>query len=258
MPVCKRTPLLMLLALALTAPTLARADYADDYIVGLAALDHGDYSRAVQYLRKALDAQPNPVSRVMIDGMAQPYLPHHFLGMAHFKLGDCAAAGKEWGSAMNLRMIGRLRPVRNQEEELLAQCRPGATAVQAQPATAQPAPNSPSSTAPASATPAPKPVTSSANAGPPAALLRAYDDYVSGRYSSVVRLDIEAIQGDNAQFQSYLLRSAARFALSRLGSDKNQLDAARRDARAARALDKSTPDERLFSPAFRAFYAASH
>jgi hypothetical protein len=87
-------------------------------------------------------------------------------------------------------------------------------------------------------------------------LLRAFDDLMAGRYVNVAKLDADALTGAHARFQGYLLRCAARFALARAG-DKSQLDAARRDARAAQALDKSAPDERVFSPAFRAFYAAA-
>ncbi len=251
---------------ALLAPAAARANFSEDYIAGLAALDHGEYMRAVQFLKKALEAQSEPVSRVMIEGNPQPYLPHHFLGMAQFKLGDCAAAQVEWNDPINLRMLGRLRQLRAQEEQLSEQCKPAATAITEKstkqqntqsvetPATtpaAAPAPTVPPSKSAPKPTP---PASSPAAEGPPPALLRAYDDFVSGRYASVAKLDADALAGTHAHFQAYLLRSAARFALARSG-DKGQLDAARRDARAAQALDKSVPDERVFSPAFRAFYA---
>lgn len=253
-----RVSSLLLAAIALVAPVAVRADYAEDYVAGLASLDHGEYAQATQFLKKALEAQSNPVSRVMIDGNPQPYLPHHFLGMAQLKLGDCAAAKAEWNDPMNLRMLGRLRQLRSQEEQLLAQCRPVAVAEQKsttpqitqapdkQPAAA-PAP------APATSAPPPKPAAVAA-AGPPPALLRAFDDFVSGRYANAAKIDADALSGTRARFQAFLLRSAARFALARSG-DKGQLDAARRDAQAAQALDKSVPDERVFSPAFRAFYA---
>jgi tetratricopeptide (TPR) repeat protein len=253
--------------LALLVPALARADFADDYVAGLAALDHGEYAKAVQALQKALDAQPEPVARVMIEGNPQPYLPHHFLGMAQMRLGDCTAAGKEWDNPMNLRMLGRLRQLRNQEVELLAQCKPRAaapgeksTTPQSTQVPAAPAAPSPTATAPPApaAKSAPKPGTSAASSTLPAALLRAYDDYVAARYAGVAKLDADALGGARARFQGYLLRSAARFALARLGDDKNLLEAARRDARAAQALDKATPDAAVFSPSFRAFYAAAH
>lgn len=255
MRVCNRYAFVLI---ALLAPALARADFADDYIAGLAALDHGEYAKAVQDLQRALDAQPEPVSRVMIEGNPQPYLPHHFLGMAQMRLGDCAAAGKEWDSAMNLRMLGRLRPLRTQELELLAQCKPRAVAIAEKSTTQQSTQNIQNTETPAAPTPAvppaPKPAASTAL---PAALLRAYADYVGGRYASAAKLDADAVSGDRARFQAYLLRSAARFALARLGDDKNLLDAARRDARAAQALERSAPEPAVFSPSFRAFYAAA-
>jgi hypothetical protein len=85
-------------------------------------------------------------------------------------------------------------------------------------------------------------------------LLRAFDDFVAGRYANAAKIDADALSGTRARFQAFLLRSAARFAQARSG-DKGQLDAARRDALAAQALEKSVPDEQVFSPAFRAFYA---
>lgn len=253
----------LLAAFVMTAPAVAWAGFSDDYIAGLAALDHGEYAQAVQSLKKALAVQPDPVSHITIEGNSQPYLPHHFLGMAQYRLGDCAAAKAEWNDPMNQRMLGRLRQLRSQEEQLLAQCKPAAASAeeksiksqstQAAPAPA-PAPQA-VQTPQVPAPPRPAPATS-APAGPPPVLVRAFDDLVAGRYASAAKFDVDALTGAHARFQGYLLRSAARFALARLG-DRSQMDAARRDARAAQALDRSAPDEHVFSPAFRAFYAAA-
>lgn len=272
---------ILLAMLALAAPGAARADYVEDYIAGLAALDHGDYAQAVQNLKKALAAQSEPVQRVMIQGNAQPYLPHHFLGLAQFKLGDCAAAQAEWNDPMNARMLALLKQLRvrqallrgqrqdladerellAQEQRLLGQCVPAAagnaaksTTPQSTQATEKP-PAAASVPAPATPAPPPKPA-AAAPAGPPPALLRAFDDFVAGRYANAAKIDADALSGTRARFQAFLLRSAARFALARSG-EKGQLDAARRDAHAAQALDKSVPDEQVFSPAFRAFYAGA-
>lgn len=274
----------LLAAFALAASTAARADFADDYVAGLTALSRGENAQAVQYLKKALDAQPEPVQRIMIQGNAQPYLPHHYLGLAQFKLADCAAAQAEWNDPMNARMLGLVRQLRvkeallrgqrqdlpderqlrAQEEQLLGQCTPAAVGAAAKSTTQQstqtadkPPPAAASAPAPATSmplAPAPKPATTAPAGGAPPALLRAFDDLMAGRYANAAKLDADALSGARARFQAYLLRSAARFALARSG-DKGQFDAARRDAHAAQALDKSTPDERVFSPAFRAFYA---
>ena len=256
MPAFSRWVAALLLALLLSAT--AWAGFSDDYVAGLAALDHGQYAQAEQYLRKALGAQPNPVSRVMIDGVAQPYLPHHFLGMTLLRQGDCAAAGREWNEAMNLRMLGRLRSLRTQEDQLLAQCKPREVASKEKPATVSGTQTAvPSAAGAAVAEPkAAVAAAHSAQAGVPAALAGAFEGFVAGRYASAAKLDIDGFTNPRARFHAYLLRSAARFALARMG-DQRQLEGARNDARAARALAKSSPDARVFSPAFRAFYAAA-
>ncbi|MBS0571188.1 MAG: hypothetical protein JSS28_11300 [Proteobacteria bacterium] len=263
MPAGKRQCASFLLAFLL-APVLAHADFSDDYIAGLAALDNGQYASAVKYLQRALAARATSSTPVEIDGNPQPYLPHHFLGMAQYKTGDCAAAKVEWNDPANLRSLGRLRQLRAQEEQLLAQCKSGSGMAEAavakpedtRPAAAEAAPTPPAPVQPATAEKAAVQKTPVVVPAPPALLVRAFDDLVAGRYASVVRMDAAGIADTRARFQAYLLRSAARFAQSRSG-DTGQIDAARRDARAAKALDKSAPDERMFSPAFRAFYAAA-
>lgn len=258
MPIFSRWVAALLLALLL--PATARAGFSDDYVMGLAALDHGQYAQAEQYLRKALDAQPNPVSRVTVEGVPQPYLPHHFLGMAMLRQGDCAAAGREWSDAMNLRMLGRLRSLRAQEDQLLAKCKPGvvttakARAVAADAKSEVPPVAAGSAATPKAATSPPQ--SASAQGDMPQSLLGAFDSFVAGRYASAAKLDPAGFANPHARFHAYLLRSAARFTLARMG-DQRLLDAARSDARAARALAKATPDTRVFSPAFRTFYASA-
>ena len=93
---------------------------------------------------------------------------------------------------------------------------------------------------------------------PPAPLEEAFDNYLAGRYAKVVRLNPEAITDSRARFHAYLVRSAARFTLAQISSDNAELDGARADARAARALDgRATPDAALFSPRFRTFFLES-
>ncbi|HMM56988.1 MAG TPA: hypothetical protein PKD77_05275 [Rudaea sp.] len=260
MPACSRALAVLALA-ALLAPAIARADFEDDYTDGLAALDHGEYGRAVQALKKALAVRPESPVMVRIEGVPQPYLPHHFLGIAYFKLGDCAAAKAEWNDQSNLRSLGRLRQLRAQEEQLQAQCMPVAVQAQEAPAKTQPAQavaEKPVMPASAPATNPPAKPTAVAVAGPPPALIRAYVDFSAGRFANAARLDVDAVNGANVRFQAYLLRSAARFALARSG-EASQLEGARSDARAARHLDANAlPDERVFSPAFRTFFAAAH
>ncbi|MEO8802456.1 MAG: hypothetical protein ABI304_07710 [Rudaea sp.] len=232
--------IVVLAALALAAP--AWADFESDYVAGLAALDHADYAKAESYLKKALDAQSNPVRSVTINGNRQPYLPYHFLGMAAFRRGDCALARSQWDNPMNRRMLGRLYTLKREEDGLIDKCQAAKPVVKVAPATATTA----------GATHA-----SAAAFVAPAALIGAFNDYVAGQYTKVSRIDPQAFADKRAQFPALVLRAAARFALSRLGGGSSMLNGARSDARAAQALDQSTLDARVFSPAFRAFYASA-
>ncbi len=93
---------------------------------------------------------------------------------------------------------------------------------------------------------------------PPAPLEEAFDNYLAGRYAKVVRLNAEAITDTRARFHAYLVRAAAHFTLAQISNDNAELDGARADARAARALDgRATPDAALFSPRFRTFFLES-
>ena len=117
-------------------------------------------------------------------------------------------------------------------------------------AVAKPAP-------PAVAPPVAKPPPPQNNT-PPAPLEEAFDNYLAGRYAKVVRLNPEAIPESRARFHAYLVRAAARFTLAQISNDNAELDGARSDARAARALDAgATPDAALFSPRFRTFFLES-
>jgi len=112
--------------------------------------------------------------------------------------------------------------------------------------------------APAIVTPPPAKPTPPPSNTPPAPLEEAFDNYLAGRYAKVVRLNPEAITDTRARFHAYLVRAAAHFTLAQVGNDNAELDGARADARAARALDgRVTPDAALFSPRFRTFYQDS-
>lgn len=97
-----------------------------------------------------------------------------------------------------------------------------------------------------------------ASNAPPASLEEAFDNYLAGRYAKVARFNPESLTDTRARFHAYMVRAAARFTLAQISNDNGELDGARADARAARALDgRATPDAALFSPRFRAFFADS-
>jgi hypothetical protein len=264
-----------LVALALAAcvaATLAHADFQDDYALGLKAIDEGRLQEARRYLEKALAAQPEPVDKVVLNGNnTQPYLPFHFLGFIAFKLGECDAAKAHWENPTNRRMVGRLGTIRQQEQTLTESCRPHhadvarqqtAPAPAAAPASAAPPPatNAPAGgKKPPAATAgdaAPQPDNAASERVPPPRLVRAVDNYLAGRYVDATRIEPESFPAARTRFHAFLIRAAARFTLAQINGDKELLAAARADAHSARVLDaKAAPDEALYSPKFRAFYA---
>src|SRR5262245_18162000 len=77
----------------------AQADYQEDYSRGLAVLKDGNYVEARQRLERALAEQPEAAMRVRLYGQRwEPYLPQHYLGVAAFRMGDCATALAQWNS----------------------------------------------------------------------------------------------------------------------------------------------------------------
>lgn len=269
-----------LAGVALALAAVVHAEFQDDYALGLRAIDEGRLDDARKYLERAVALQPEPVDKVILNGsVEQPYLPYHFLGVVAWKLGDCEAAKTQWANPTNRRMIGRLNQIRQQEQRLTQTCKPK-TAVAAAPETPAPvaAAEVPAATAPAEPeqTPAGKPASPRAEAtkpaggapadtsaaaerAPPPRLVRAVEDYLTGRYAEAARVDPESLPAGRARFHAYLVRSAARYMLAQSDADKAALARARADAAAAYRIDpRATPDEIAFSPAFRAFYAQAH
>jgi hypothetical protein len=277
------------LALALAAGG-AHADYRESYSRGLAALKDGNNAEARKLFEQALAEQPEPALRVRLYGQRwEAYLPQHYLGAAAFALGDCATALKQWNSGANQQITAQLSDIRSAQQRDAAVCeQKGAVAEKeapAKPVATAPAPEPPApervaskpEPKPAASEPA-RPVASATPASvpppapprverappekksvdatrPPQPLVDAYDRYLAGRYAEVGRIDPDAYADARARFHAYLVRSAARFTLGEMSGDKDLLDGARADARAARALDaKRALDATLFSPRFRAFF----
>jgi hypothetical protein len=249
------TRILLFLAAGLGVAANAYAGYEDDYASGLKALDQGRIAEAQSLLQRALSAQSEPVDKINIGGNVQPYLPLHFLGVAAYRLGDCAAAADYWNGAANRRMIARLNLLRQQEQQALANCKPAAATATVDAAAAAAAANAAAEAAAKKAN-----VEAAALAAkPPDALVQALQNYLGGRYLAATRIDPATLADSRAKFHAYLVRAAARFMLASTGlGDQGLLDAARGDARAARALDARTqPDAATFPPRFRAFYEAT-
>ncbi|HZP65354.1 MAG TPA: hypothetical protein VFB32_03530 [Rudaea sp.] len=273
----------------LAAAGVAHADYKDDYSRGLKAYEDGQFAEARTLMQQALSDHPQAAERVKLYGMVfKPYVPQHYLGMAAYKLNDCATALAQWNSAENRQVIGQLSDLAGEEQRGAAACGQKAVAKTEPPPTTSPVGNdagksetvakTESKTEPPAKTnvadsksakppvvqpppvkpapPADKPAVAVVKSGPPEPLLQAFDNYLAGRYADVARINPDSYADTRARFHAYLVRAASRYTQSRLSGDEEMLKGARADVLAARQLDGRTlPDATLFSPAFRAFFA---
>ena len=289
----QRRSLIALALLALAA--VAHADYKVDYSRGLEAYKDGKYAEARQLMQQALDEHAEPAAKIRFYGQVfGSYLPQHYAGLAAFKLGDCATALAQWGSPANRQVAAQLPEIGGEEQRNAATCGLKAVAKTedkstkpTEPVTAKttvaenlplktvvaentppkpvvPPPKLPeppstkTSTPPAEKPPVEKPVVAARNT-PPEPLLQAFDNYLTGRYADVARINPDSYADTRARFHAYLVRAVSKYTLARISADAEMLKSAGADVRAARALDARTePDAALFSPGFRAFYRESH
>ena len=80
----------------LAAP--AWADYRVSYRSAILAIDGQRWSEAVMYLREALEenAVEGDEAVVISGSRKEPYLPLYYIGLAYFRMGDCARATGAW------------------------------------------------------------------------------------------------------------------------------------------------------------------
>lgn len=272
-----------LTALVLLAPALARADYKDSYGSGLNAVKDGKWAEVRSRMQEAIADHPEPAARVRLYGQRfEAYVPQFYLGLAAYKLGDCATALAQWKDGASQAIVGGMGELKSEQQKGQAACearlaqqtppkpepaKPETLPTRPEPTKPEPRPEPPKPEPPKPEPPKPKPEPKPVEPEPPkpvlpvssrvpAPLLKAFGDYLGGRYADVARINVDA--GDDKQrAQALLVRAAARYMQFELG-DAAQRDTARADVLALRALAPALkPDAALFSPRFRAFYDAA-
>jgi hypothetical protein len=100
-------------SLILVRPALA--DVESDYGRGWTAYKQGNWKLVVQSMNAAIEQRPVEQGRVNIgSNNNQPYLPHYYLGLAKFRLGDCRGALDSWQKSLEQ---GYVRKFRQENEE---------------------------------------------------------------------------------------------------------------------------------------------
>lgn len=84
----------------LLCPSLLGADDAKDaYKEGLKAIDDQQWDLAAEKMRQALAGRSEESGKLLMKGRFRRYLPHYFLGVALFELGDCESALASWAES---------------------------------------------------------------------------------------------------------------------------------------------------------------
>jgi len=271
----------------------ALADWKRDYARAERAFRDGNFAEAERLFRAAAAEESAPDARKRFEGVVfRDYAPQFWAGMAAWRQGSCDRALDYWqDSANNQTMLATIKDFKSQQDRGLTECRqklaqtapsptptptpPVAvvTPAPAQPAPAhstpaqsvptQPAPSRPAQQTPSQSAPAPvvvrddpasspRPVASAVKA--PAGLVAAAEAWIGGRYAAVLAVQPASLSEPKARAHVHVLRAAAHFAQSELGTTSS-LAAAEEEVRAAkRALAAISPDASLFSPRFRAFF----
>ena len=98
---------------ALVCPVAAsvQADFRESYSRGIRALDQERWEEAIGQFRAAIAAQPKEDSRrtPIYGNRSEPYLPHYYLGLSYFRVGQCAEALRAWRQSESQGVVARER-----------------------------------------------------------------------------------------------------------------------------------------------------
>ena len=92
--------------LASGSPLLA-AEFLEHYKAGLAAVDNQEWERARDLMGRAIEIQPQAKVRIKKALYFKHYLPHYYLGLSLYQMGDCVGALVAWQESTEQRVIER-------------------------------------------------------------------------------------------------------------------------------------------------------
>jgi tetratricopeptide (TPR) repeat protein len=94
------------LTLLLCLPQVVSSDSNQNFRNAIQLLDARDiksWQQSIDKLQAALAAAPENGKPVRIYGNRyQNYLPHYYLGLAHYRLGDCQGALADWARSLGV------------------------------------------------------------------------------------------------------------------------------------------------------------
>jgi hypothetical protein len=105
----------LLLALFVVTPLAAADKWYDWYNKGVASVRNTQYKDGADALQRAIAEMPNETTSARAGNVIITYVPHFWLGIARFNLGEVDAALREWkiseeqGAVQNTQYFGSLR-----------------------------------------------------------------------------------------------------------------------------------------------------
>jgi hypothetical protein len=105
----------LLLALFVVTPLAAAEKWYDWYNKGVASVRNAQYKDGADALQRAIAEMPNETTSARAGNVIITYVPHFWLGIARFNLGEVDAALREWktseeqGAVQNTQYLGSLR-----------------------------------------------------------------------------------------------------------------------------------------------------
>jgi len=105
----------LLLALFVVTPLAAADKWYDWYNKGVASVRNAQYKDGADALQRAVAEMPNETTSAHAGNVIITYVPHFWLGIARFNLGEVDAALREWktseeqGAVQNTQYLGSLR-----------------------------------------------------------------------------------------------------------------------------------------------------
>lgn len=106
---------ILFLALLVATPLAAAEKWYDWYNKGVAAVRSSQYKEGADALQRAIAEMPAETTSARAGNVIITYVPHFWLGIARFNLGDVDAALREWkisedqGAVQNTQYLGSLR-----------------------------------------------------------------------------------------------------------------------------------------------------
>ncbi len=93
----RRSARAVILGLLLASPAVAAPEHIRYYKTGLSAVDTAEWAQVDKMMRRAIAGRPEEKRQRRL--LRRGYYPHFYLGLARYRLGDCAGALTSWAES---------------------------------------------------------------------------------------------------------------------------------------------------------------